>query len=124
MGAFFAAVQTGDVKQVESFLAQDARAVMDGGGQKTARNVVRGAGPVARLYAGLSQKRDPGLRYEIREVNGWPALVILRAEVLVHRDRDTVNHRKRWLPASQGRCTSVLSRWGQPQTPASASRPR
>jgi RNA polymerase sigma-70 factor (ECF subfamily) len=84
LGAFFAAVQTGDVKKVESLLAQDARAVMDGGGQvKTARNVVHGADRVARLYIGLSKKVDLSFRYEIREVNGWPSLVILRAAALV-----------------------------------------
>jgi RNA polymerase sigma-70 factor, ECF subfamily len=77
--AFFAAVQMGDVKQVESFLAEEARAVMDGGGRvKTALNVVCGAERIARLYVGLSKKVDLDFRYEIREVNGWPALVVLK----------------------------------------------
>jgi RNA polymerase sigma-70 factor, ECF subfamily len=84
LGAFFAAVQTGDVKKVESFLAKDARAVLDGGGQvKTALNVVSGRDRVARLYAGLSKKVDPDFRYEIREVNGWPGLVILKHAAIV-----------------------------------------
>lgn len=84
LGAFFAAVQTGDVKQVESFLAKDARAVQDGGGQiKTALLVIEGAEKVARLYAGLSRKVDPNVRYEIREVNAWPALIMRRAQVVV-----------------------------------------
>ena len=84
LGAFFAAVQTGDVKKVESFLAHDARVVLDGGGRvKTALNVVNGADRVARLYAGLSKKVDPTFRYEIREVNGWPALVILKDGAIV-----------------------------------------
>lgn len=84
LGAFFAAVQTGDVKQVESFLAKDARAVQDGGGQiKTALQVIEGADKVARLYAGLSRKVDPTVRYEIREVNGWPALIMLREQAVV-----------------------------------------
>jgi RNA polymerase sigma-70 factor (ECF subfamily) len=84
LGAFFAAVQTGDVKKVESFLAESARAVMDGGGQaKTARKVVRGADHVARLFTGLSKKVDPTLRYEVREVNGWPSLVIFQARAVV-----------------------------------------
>ena len=82
LGAFFATVQTGDVKKVESLLAKDARAVMDGGGQaKTALKVVCGADRVARLYVGLSQKfyqGDPSFRYEVREVNGWPALIIFQ----------------------------------------------
>jgi RNA polymerase sigma-70 factor, ECF subfamily len=84
LSAFFSAVQTGDVRKVESFLAEDARAVMDGGGQaKTALKVVRGAERVARLFAGLSKKLDPSLRYEVREVNGWPALIALRGATIV-----------------------------------------
>lgn len=84
LSAFFAAVQVGDVKKVESFLAKDARAVMDGGGRvKTALNVIRGADRVSRLYVGLSQKVDLEFRYEIREVNGWPGLVILKQAAIV-----------------------------------------
>lgn len=84
LGAFFTAVQTGDVKKVESFLARDARAVMDGGGQvKTALKVVRGADRVARMFTGRAGKIDPSLRFEVREVNGWPALVILRDVAIV-----------------------------------------
>ncbi len=84
LAAFFSAVQSGEVKKVEAFLAEEARAVMDGGGQvKTALNVVLGAARVARLYAGLSRKVDPGFRYEVREVNGWPALIVLRAGTIV-----------------------------------------
>ncbi len=84
LGAFFAAVQTGDVKRVESFLATDVRAMMDGGGQtKTALNVVHGADRVARLFSGLSKKVDASLRYEVRDVNGWPALVVLQAATIV-----------------------------------------
>ncbi len=79
LGAFFSAVQTGDVKKVEAFLTADARAVMDGGGAvKTALKIIRGGDRVARLVIGLSKKIDPSLRYEVREVNGWPALVVLR----------------------------------------------
>jgi RNA polymerase sigma-70 factor, ECF subfamily len=83
LGAFFAAVQAGDVKKVEAFLAKDACAVMDGGGRvKTALNVIRGADRVARLYVGMSRKVDLDFRYEIREVNGWPALVIRRGAAI------------------------------------------
>jgi RNA polymerase sigma-70 factor, ECF subfamily len=84
LGAFFAAVQTGDVKKVEAFLAKDARAVMDGGGRtKTALKVVYGADRVARLFAGLSKRVDPSHRYEVREVNGWPALIVLQGSAVV-----------------------------------------
>lgn len=84
VGAFFGAVQTGDVKKVESFLSSDVRAVLDGGGRvKTALNAIHGADRVARLYASLSTKVDPEFRYEVREVNGWPALVILKQSAIV-----------------------------------------
>jgi RNA polymerase sigma-70 factor (ECF subfamily) len=84
LGAFFAAVQAGDVKQIEALLAKDARATLDGGGRvKTALNVICGADRIARMYAGMSKKSDPQFRYEIREVNGWPALIILKADALV-----------------------------------------
>ena len=64
--------------------AEEACAVLDGGGRvKTALNVVRGAERIARLYAGLSKKVDPDFRYEIREVNAWPALVILEGPAIV-----------------------------------------
>jgi RNA polymerase sigma-70 factor (ECF subfamily) len=49
---------------------------------KTALNVIRGADRVARLYVGMSRKVDLDFRYEIREVNGWPALVIRRGAAI------------------------------------------
>jgi len=85
LGAFFSAVQTGDVKKVEALLTKDARAVMDGGGQvKTALNVIHGAERVARLFAGLSKKVDPKFRYEVRDVNGRPGLITLRDAAIVN----------------------------------------
>ena len=85
LGAFFSAVQSGDVKKVESFLAADARTVIDGGGQvKTALNVIRGAERVARLFVGLSNKVAPDFRYDVREVNGWPAVVILQDGAVIN----------------------------------------
>lgn len=84
LGAFFGAVQTGDVEKVASFLASDVRAVLDGGGQvKTALKAIDGADRVARLYVGLSKKVDPDFRYDIREVNGWPALIIRQHSAIV-----------------------------------------
>jgi RNA polymerase sigma-70 factor, ECF subfamily len=84
LGAFFAAIQTGDVKKVESLLAHDARAALDGGGQvKTALNVIHGAERVARLFIGLSRKVDPSIEYEVRQINGWPALVVLNDRAAV-----------------------------------------
>jgi RNA polymerase sigma-70 factor (ECF subfamily) len=79
LGAFFSAVQTGDVKQVESFLAKDARAITDGGGRaKAALNVVEGADRVARFVIGVAKKADPSVTYEVRDINGWPGVVLLK----------------------------------------------
>ena len=76
LGTFFTAVQSGDVKQVESLLVSDARATTDGGGRaRAALNVVEGANRVARFMIGVSTKQIAGVVYELREINGWPALV-------------------------------------------------
>jgi RNA polymerase sigma-70 factor (ECF subfamily) len=76
LDTFFTAVQSGDVKQVESLLVSDARATTDGGGRaRAAIHVVEGANRVARFMIGVSTKQLPGVVYELREINGWPALV-------------------------------------------------
>jgi RNA polymerase sigma-70 factor (ECF subfamily) len=76
LGTFISAVQAGDVKQVEALLVGDARAVTDGGGRvRAAINVVHGADRVARFLVGVARKAVGAVAYEVREVNGWPALV-------------------------------------------------
>lgn len=84
LGAFFAAVQAGDVKRVEGLLASGAKAVTDGGGRaKAALNVVQGAAHVARFVIGVARKAGADVRYEVREINGWPAVVGLEGDVVV-----------------------------------------
>ncbi len=75
---FLAAVQAGDVDAVASLLTDDVRAISDGGGKaKAARNVVEGRREVARLFVGIARKEaERALRPELRELNGWPALVV------------------------------------------------
>jgi RNA polymerase sigma-70 factor (ECF subfamily) len=81
---FVMAVQSGEVGQIEAMLAEDARSWTDGGGRaRAARNVVEGRTRVAKLFAGLIKKGGAtGLRPEVRELNGWPALVLWRGEEL------------------------------------------
>jgi RNA polymerase sigma-70 factor (ECF subfamily) len=84
LGTFFSAVQGGDVKQIEALLVSDAHATTDGGGRsRAALNVVQGANRVARFLVGVSTKQVPGVEYEVREVNGWPALVGVLEGVVV-----------------------------------------
>jgi RNA polymerase sigma-70 factor (ECF subfamily) len=82
--SFVMAVQSGEVGQIESLLAADARSWTDGGGRtRAARNVVEGRSRVAKLFAGLVKKGGAsGLRPEIRELNGWPSLVLWRGDEL------------------------------------------
>ncbi|MCQ4045033.1 RNA polymerase sigma-70 factor [Streptantibioticus rubrisoli] len=81
---FLRAAADGDLAGLEELLAQDVVSWADGGGTvSAARRPVLGPSKVARLVAGLVVKSPPGLRVEIAEVNGEPALVaLLRSKVL------------------------------------------
>jgi RNA polymerase sigma-70 factor, ECF subfamily len=81
---FMSACFSGDLEGLKRLLADDVTLWADGGGRVrgAARNAVRGADDVARLYLGLVKKMPPGAAPEIAEVNGWPALVLrLNGEV-------------------------------------------
>ena len=83
--SFLVAVQSGEFASVQALLAEDARAVTDGGGHaRAALNVVAGRERVAKLFLGLVKKGDAGAdaRPELREVNGWPALMLWQGERL------------------------------------------
>ena len=72
---FLMALQAGDVSAVEALLADDVRALTDGGGEfHAARRPVIGRDHVARLYLGLA--RFAPARVEIRILNGLPAVVM------------------------------------------------
>jgi Sigma-70, region 4/SnoaL-like domain len=75
---FVAAVVNGDVESLLAAMAPGVVLVADGGGRVTAalRPIV-GADKVARFLAGVGpQGADiPGLRVEIAEINGAPAVV-------------------------------------------------
>lgn len=66
----------GDVADVESMLATSVRAVSDGGGQYfAARKPIIGPKRVARFFLNISSRRAPTATFEIRRLNGMPALV-------------------------------------------------
>jgi RNA polymerase sigma-70 factor (ECF subfamily) len=83
---FLLAVQSGEVGQIETLLAEDARSWTDGGGKtRAALNIVEGRSRVAKLFAGLVNKNKAGaaeLRPELRELNGWPAVVLWQGDEL------------------------------------------
>ncbi len=75
---FLGAIYSGDLSKVEALLAEDAKCISDGGGKvRAARNVVLGRRNVAKLFLGLAKKNAGlALRPELRELNGWPAIVV------------------------------------------------
>jgi RNA polymerase sigma-70 factor (ECF subfamily) len=76
--AFVAACQAGDLDGLRAILAADAVGVTDGGGRvRAARNVLHGADAIARFFVGIVRKGVvEGLAYEVRDVNGWPAVIL------------------------------------------------
>jgi RNA polymerase sigma-70 factor (ECF subfamily) len=73
---FVSALLTQDAAAVEACLAEDARALSDGGGEYVAAlRPVEGRNRVARFLVGLQKKRDWRGRFAIESLNGDPALV-------------------------------------------------
>jgi len=75
---FFAAVGGGDMEALLAALAPDVVLISDGGGKASAaRRPITGAEKVARFLVGIAEKGGdiPGLRIEVAEVNGLPAIV-------------------------------------------------
>lgn len=64
-----------DVAAVESLLAEDVRALSDGGEFLAARRIVVGRTRVRRLLLGLQAKPGAARSGEIRRLNGLPAIV-------------------------------------------------
>jgi RNA polymerase sigma-70 factor (ECF subfamily) len=68
------------IDHVEADLGEDLSYLRDGGGEVTAaRNVIRGAEPVARFLAGVAQKAGPATVHPAW-VNGTPGVVFTQAE--------------------------------------------
>lgn len=84
LNAFASALSSGRVDDIERVLAADATLWTDGGGKVrgAAGRPVHGAVIIARSYHGLVTKNASIARdqtFEVREVNGWPALVGMNA---------------------------------------------
>ncbi len=81
---FVAAMRKPDMEMLRALFAEDAVAVADGGG--VARAILQplhGAERVTRLYLQIAQlSNNFGLRYELRTLNGAPALLTWRGEEL------------------------------------------
>ncbi len=81
---FVAAMRKPDMETLRALFAEDAVAVADGGG--VARAILQplhGSERLARLYLQIAQMSNNfGLRYELRTLNGAPALLTWRGEQL------------------------------------------
>lgn len=72
-----ACIASKDLDAARAVFAADASALSDGGGLAfTAKKPVKGPDKIARMYMKLSQNASAQARFEIREVNGLPALFI------------------------------------------------
>ena len=78
VGAFLAALASGDVDGLRAVLAEDANAYSDGGGVvRAARRVILGGDRTARLLVGLSRKLpEPAPAITLVRVNGDPGFRI------------------------------------------------
>jgi len=79
---FFAAAEQGDVRALETLLAQDVALHADGGGKVPAlARPVNGRERVARtLSAGMSALARYGVRIQVTEVNGQPGAMAIDAQ--------------------------------------------
>lgn len=81
MQAFLTHVVAGDISAVEAMLARDCVALSDGGGEFFAARVpVIGRQKVAKFYAKIAHLRPAGGTFDLRLLNGSPALVATFAE--------------------------------------------
>jgi RNA polymerase sigma factor (sigma-70 family) len=76
LARFITALAGQDVAAVEALLADGVRAVNDGAGEFFAARVpIVGPPRVARFHWNISQRRVVGVHFEMRMINGLPALV-------------------------------------------------
>jgi RNA polymerase sigma-70 factor (ECF subfamily) len=83
---FMQALQQPDMPTLRALFAEDAMSVSDGGGLARATlHPLHGAERLARLYMqiALQQQRHGGVRHEIRQLNGTPALFGWQGDTLV-----------------------------------------
>jgi RNA polymerase sigma factor (sigma-70 family) len=76
LGRFVASLTHGDMASIENLLAGSVRALSDGGGEYFAARVpLIGSARVARFYGNIARRRQAEARFELRLINGLPALV-------------------------------------------------
>jgi len=76
--AFLAAVTEGNLEQMQRLLVEDAVLAADSAGKVrgAARKPVHGRVSICRFFQGLSEQLAQfELRFEVRSINGWPAIV-------------------------------------------------
>ena len=77
LGAFAAAVASGDPAMLQGLLAEEIASYGDGGGKAfAARRPLRGPHEVVRAWLGFHRTAPPDAVSTVEEMNGWPALVI------------------------------------------------
>jgi RNA polymerase sigma-70 factor (ECF subfamily) len=84
LSAFSEAVISGDISRLAGMLREDAIALTDGGGRKTAAlNPIKGADKIARFFVSLAAKNaDRNVRVEPTVINGiLGALIYIDGEV-------------------------------------------
>jgi RNA polymerase sigma-70 factor (ECF subfamily) len=76
LGRFLTCLASGDVDALEALFASDVRMLSDGGGEfHAARVPVLGVSKVARFLLNVRSSWPPDTRYELRLINGQPALL-------------------------------------------------
>lgn len=76
LGKFMASMAGGDMRAMESLLADSVRAVNDGAGEfHAARKIIFGPARVARFHFNIGYRRIGGARFVVRMINGLPAIV-------------------------------------------------
>lgn len=82
--SFVAACQAGDLEALVALLAPDVVARSDGGGQAgAAGRTLLGPREVGRLYFGLARNAPASVKFALHSVNGYPAIVVSDAGVLL-----------------------------------------
>lgn len=73
---FIEVVESGEIETFLQLLADDVTLVPDGGGQRGAAiRVMHGRDPVAKFIIGTRRLAPNGLTFQLRELNGKPAIV-------------------------------------------------
>jgi RNA polymerase sigma-70 factor (ECF subfamily) len=80
--SFLSAISEGDIEKIQALLVEDAVLAADSAGKVrgASRKAVRGNTSIARFFSGLKNKFPlTHLRFEVRSINGWPAVVATSA---------------------------------------------